>query len=144
MSECWPITAFSAETGASPVDATADAEATYTWLRVHAGELGMDPKRIVLAGASSGGQLAAVTAVTAHPDAAPAALVLFNPVLDFARLATNFHVADAQAKQISPNNLPLDHLLRRSSSKESLIPPSPFRPLVTFAPTPRDSPDGAN
>lgn len=96
--------------GVSPVEATSDAEAAYAWLVDHAGRLGIDPRRIVLAGASSGGQLAAVTALDAPPDRRPAALVLFNPVLDFMAFAQRVNVAPAQAQLLSPAELPLEHL----------------------------------
>jgi acetyl esterase len=74
-----------------PVEASRAAQAAACWLRQRAGQLGIDPARIALAGASSGGQIAAA-AVLQREDTTPEcasspgrkaeALVLFNPVLD--------------------------------------------------------------
>jgi acetyl esterase/lipase len=78
--------------GATPFDGVADAKSVIRWLRVHARELGIDPKRVVAAGGSAGAHLAAAAAifedrfddpgddlaVSARPDA----LVLFVPILD--------------------------------------------------------------
>lgn len=46
--------------------ATEDALAAWTWARDHAREIGGDPERIVVAGDSAGGNLAAVVAQTAR------------------------------------------------------------------------------
>jgi acetyl esterase/lipase len=67
-----------------------DAKSAVRWLRTHAAEYGIDPGRIVAAGGSAGGHIAACTAtidgfeaegedraVSSRPDA----MVLFNPVL---------------------------------------------------------------
>ncbi|NUP32471.1 MAG: alpha/beta hydrolase [Streptomycetaceae bacterium] len=54
------------------------------WIAEHATELGVDPRRIVVAGASAGGGLAAGTTVMAHDLSGPsiAAQVLVCPMLD--------------------------------------------------------------
>jgi len=92
-----------------PFDAVADARRCVRFLQEEAEELGLDRRKVVLAGASSGGHLAAMAALggsgedggtvgsgdctgaqsadpkTCDADATPlnlAALVLFNPVLD--------------------------------------------------------------
>ncbi len=67
-----------------------DAKSAVRWIRAHAGRLGVDPERIVAAGGSAGGHLAACTglvqgieeldedlSVLSRPDA----MILFNPVL---------------------------------------------------------------
>ncbi|MCS0615168.1 alpha/beta hydrolase [Massilia kyonggiensis] len=41
-----------------------DAKAAVRWVRAHAGEYGIDPDRIAIAGGSAGGQIAALTGVT--------------------------------------------------------------------------------
>jgi pectinesterase len=41
-----------------------DARAAVRWVRAHAGEYGIDPDRIAIAGGSAGGQIAALTGVT--------------------------------------------------------------------------------
>ncbi|HEY0865372.1 MAG TPA: alpha/beta hydrolase [Lacunisphaera sp.] len=70
----------------------ADARAAVRWLQVHAAELGLDPKRIVVSGSSAGGGLALWTAITASPPGSapeeaplhkPAALILMWPAADF-------------------------------------------------------------
>jgi len=69
-----------------------DARAAVRWLQVHAAELGLDPKRIVVSGSSAGGHLAIWTAITASPPGSdpaeaplekPAALILMWPAADF-------------------------------------------------------------
>lgn len=71
----------------TPLDAVADAQAAMAWLAAQAEEQGIDPTRIAAAGGSAGGHLAACTALAPPRElgtdsARPAALVLFNPVLD--------------------------------------------------------------
>ena len=77
--------------GTSPFDAVADARSAIRYLRSHAAELGIDPGRIVAAGASAGGHLAAATACIwkfddpaddRGIDARPNALMLWYPVID--------------------------------------------------------------
>ena len=61
-----------------------DAEAALTWLAAAAAELGVDPGRIAIGGDSSGGNLAAVTAIAARERGGPALRlqVLVYPVVD--------------------------------------------------------------
>lgn len=77
----------------APPDCVADARAAIRWVRKYASLLGIDPEKIVAAGGSAGGHLAACTAikdeVESQPDHAdiscrPNALLLYNPVLKFA------------------------------------------------------------
>jgi sialate O-acetylesterase len=72
-------------------DCVKDARSAIRYVRSHAAELGIDPEKIVVNGASAGGHLAAATALfdgvdEAGEDAsiscAPNALVLFSPVID--------------------------------------------------------------
>lgn len=82
--------------GTEPDAAARDGRSAVRWVRSHAGDLGIDPARIVVSGASSGGHVAACTAhcpldevageeprVSARPDA----LILFNPVVDYEEFA---------------------------------------------------------
>jgi acetyl esterase/lipase len=76
--------------GATPFDSLADAKSAIRFVRAHAKEWGIDPLRVIAAGASAGAQLAAAalspgfdnpsddTAVSSRPDA----LVLWYPVID--------------------------------------------------------------
>ncbi len=77
--------------GTSPFEAVEDARSVVRWARSHAAELGIDPTKIVAAGGSAGGHVAAATAMLPGPDSEgdnlhvpcrPDALVLFNPVVD--------------------------------------------------------------
>lgn len=76
--------------GVKPVNCVADAKSCIRWLRRNAVRLGVDPKRIVAAGGSAGGHLAAATATLPAFDeldedksasSVPNALILFNPAL---------------------------------------------------------------
>jgi acetyl esterase len=78
--------------GVNPDKCVEDAKSAVRWLRSNAGKLGIDPDRIVGAGGSAGGHIAACTALTEGLEAEgedrsisskPNALVLFNPVLRF-------------------------------------------------------------
>ena len=77
--------------GTTPMDATRDARSALRAFAAHAKDLGVDPQRIFVGGASAGGHLACMTALGAglgEPDEekAPAphvaALLLWNPVVD--------------------------------------------------------------
>ena len=77
--------------GTDPRAALADAISAMRYVRSHAATLSLDPDRIAAGGGSAGGQLAAALATSegfAEPSEAegishrPAALVLFNPVID--------------------------------------------------------------
>ncbi len=68
-----------------------DGKSAVRWLRVHAGELGIDKDRIVSSGGSAGAHVAACTYIVQGYEAEgedlktssrPNLLVLFNPVLD--------------------------------------------------------------
>lgn len=76
--------------GVKPVTCVADAKSCVRWIRSNAARLGIDPKRIVAAGGSAGGHLAAATATLPGFDepgedktvsSVPNALILFNPAL---------------------------------------------------------------
>src|SRR5690606_26366243 len=75
--------------GVKAVDCVRDAKSAIRWVRAHAQELGIDPERIVAAGGSAGGHIAACTGLVKEFDepseeaavsSRPNALVLFNPV----------------------------------------------------------------
>lgn len=77
--------------GTSPFECVADGKSAVRWVREHATELGIDPNRIVAAGGSAGGHVAACTGIIeGHEEAGedlsirstPDAMILFNPVLD--------------------------------------------------------------
>ena len=77
--------------GTTPFDAVEDAKSAIRYVRKHAGELGVDPDRIVASGGSAGGHIAGCTGVIEGLDrktedaavsSVPNAMILFNPVLD--------------------------------------------------------------
>jgi len=85
-----------------------DAKSAIRWVRAHATELGIDPGKVIAAGGSAGGHLAACTALVTAFDAEtddktisaiPNALVLFNPALNIATLA--------RQKEPGPDDLPM-------------------------------------
>ena len=94
----------------SPLDAVEDGKSAIRWIRSHAKELGIDPQRIVAAGGSAGGHIAACTDMVVGLDedtedksisSRPNALILFNPVLDTTTIEKRFE-NEEQAKTISP------------------------------------------
>lgn len=76
--------------GGTPEDCVADGRAAVRWVEEHAGELGIDSRKIISQGSSAGGHVAAWTAIPSAgpgkddpaPRILPAALVLLNPVTD--------------------------------------------------------------
>jgi acetyl esterase len=72
----------------TPIEAVADAREALRWIRRHAAELGVDPRRVVALGWSAGAHLAAMTAALVDPlaeldaRAVPDALVLWYPPMD--------------------------------------------------------------
>jgi acetyl esterase len=79
----------------TPDKSVEDAKSAIRWVRSHARELGVDADKIIAAGGSAGGHLAAATALLDDFDAAeddasvscrPSALVLFNPVLNLEKV----------------------------------------------------------
>jgi len=65
--------------GTTPMECVQDAGAALRYVRAHAEELGVYPDRIIAAGGSAGGHLAACT--VSSGEAQPDALALHNPVL---------------------------------------------------------------
>jgi acetyl esterase/lipase len=75
----------------TPFEALKDAKSAIRYIREHAGELNIDTSKIIAAGGSAGGHLAAATALIAdynestdnlYISSIPNALVLYNPVFD--------------------------------------------------------------
>jgi acetyl esterase/lipase len=73
-----------------------DCYAGLLWTAAHAGELGIDPTRIVLAGQSAGGGLAAGTALLARDRQGPPLLgqILISPMLDDSDSTVSTHQID--------------------------------------------------
>src|SRR5882724_5277000 len=77
--------------GTSPLESVADGRAALRWVEDHADKLGIDPKKIVVGGSSSGGHVALWTAIEHTPPGSatneapltkPFALILVSPVSD--------------------------------------------------------------
>lgn len=94
--------------GSNPLDSLDDAEAAYAWLRTHTEAYNIDPRRLVLAGSSAGGHLALAAGLQAAETEKPAALVLFNPVVDLVSLAPDD--LKELARGISPSDMPIGHM----------------------------------
>lgn len=100
--------------GVTPKECVEDAKSAVRWLRQNVATLGVDPDRIVAAGGSAGGHIAACTAFTPGLDATnehtdvsskPNALVLFNPALRFSgspELMRRIGNDESLGKAISP------------------------------------------
>jgi acetyl esterase/lipase/outer membrane protein assembly factor BamB len=99
--------------GVTPDQCVEDARSAVRWLRQHAGELGIDPMKLISSGGSAGGHLAASTMISESVESPeddvsistlPQAMVLFNPVLSFEPEALIKRLGDRQhlARRISP------------------------------------------
>jgi acetyl esterase/lipase len=97
--------------GVTPFECVRDAKSAVRWVRAHAAELGVDPDRIVAAGGSAGGHLAACAGVIEGLDeegedegtsSRPNALILFNPVIDTGIRGYGSKVLGERARTISP------------------------------------------
>ena len=101
---------FSAAYRLSPHDppdlrgAIDDAARALQYLHDHAAALGVDPARIVVGGGSAAGHLAASLGAGLHGQqrARPRALLLLNPVLDFAPCTPFHHLAGTDWRAVSP------------------------------------------
>ena len=100
-------------TGTNNIDAClADCQAAIAYLRRHASELGVDPKRIAVVGESAGGHLAAalgtVTVDAGLSESVPDALVLLNPITDLT--TRREERLGSAAEKLSP----LQHISKRT------------------------------
>lgn len=95
----------------TPDKCVEDAKSAVRWLRHHAATLGIDAERIVAAGGSAGGHIAACTATVQDTESAgedisvsakPNAMILFNPVLHLEPIARRMG-DEEMAKKITPN-----------------------------------------
>jgi acetyl esterase len=107
--------------GVKGVDCVRDAKSAIRWVRQHAEELHIDPKRIVAGGGSAGGHIAACTGTIDdydEPDedgsisSRPDAMVLFNPALSF------------DANDVSPEKRKVLNFGKRMGVEPTLISPA--------------------
>lgn len=95
----------------TPFDAVEDAKSTVRWIRENAKELGVKKNKLVAAGGSAGGHLAACTAIIPAYEAPgenhktsskPNALILFNPVINTLPEGYGSERLGERAESISP------------------------------------------
>ncbi|MGE0741379.1 MAG: alpha/beta hydrolase [Hyphomonadaceae bacterium] len=86
----------------TPAHATADARATFRWLRENAERLNIDPTRLAAYGVSAGGQLSVTAAQSEDERARPNLLVLLSPALDVERDAWFIRLSGAATRALSP------------------------------------------
>lgn len=90
--------------GTGPVEAAEDVRNLLAWLSQHSENFGIDPQRVVLAGASGGAWLALQQVLpTAAPAIVPQALVLFSALLDTGGKSIASRFPDAvTARRLNP------------------------------------------
>jgi len=119
----------------TPQDAIADAKSAMRWLKENADKLNIDKNRIIAAGGSAGGHLAACTATLPgfndpsddlNIDPKPDGLILFNPVLNTAVIMDRFG-GEKEVKETSP----IFHISESTpptlifhGTEDTLVPPS--------------------
>ena len=95
----------------TPFDAVEDAKSAMKWVKKHAKELGINKNKIAAAGGSAGGHLAVSTAIIPGFESSddmrgisprPAALVLFNPVINTMPEGYGSERLGDRAESISP------------------------------------------
>ncbi len=95
----------------TPFESVKDAKSAMRFIKIHADSLEIDVERIIAAGGSAGGHLAACTAIidavneetddlSVSPK--PMALVLFNPVVDTGKRGYGQEKLDGREFEISP------------------------------------------
>ena len=95
----------------SPFECVQDGKSAIRWVRKNADKLGIDVNKIVAAGGSAGGHVAACTGViTGHEEpeedvsfsSVPNAMILFNPVLDTTEKGYGAKKVEGRETEISP------------------------------------------
>lgn len=96
----------------TPFECVQDGKSAIRWVRAHAKALGVNPDKIVAAGGSAGGHVAACTGVIeGHEEegedmsvsSIPNAMILFNPVLDTTAMGYGLKkVSENRQTEISP------------------------------------------
>jgi acetyl esterase/lipase len=110
VSACPQYRLYKPGTEVTVAECVKDARLAIRYLRAHAAELGIDPQKIAVSGASAGGHLAAATALFDVNEAgedtsvscAPNALILFSPVIDTSSEGYGHAKVGAQWEALSP------------------------------------------
>ena len=101
----------SSRNNSTPFDAVEDAKSAVRWIRTHAKTLGIKKNKLVAAGGSAGGHLAASTAIVPGYEnpgenlkisSKPNALILFNPVINTLPEGYGSERLGDKAESISP------------------------------------------
>ena len=118
--------------GVSAEECIKDAKSAIRWLRQNASQLGIDPTKIIAAGGSAGGHLAAATATVSgfdhttdllSVDAKPNALILFNPVLVLAPVPEQLDLKNAFSKTLKKRfNAPLESVSPYHNLNKGIVP----------------------
>jgi len=99
---------------ATPLDGLEDAKAAVSWVRGHAEDLGIDPEKVIASGLSSGGTLAALTAVTSDLEiesteinSKPNAVIIWSGCVDVTTQGWFQYCLNDQVdnKELSPTHL---------------------------------------
>lgn len=102
---------LNARAGTTVFDCVRDGRSAVRFVRAHAAELGVDPQKVIVCGASAGGHVAAGTALfdgfdDAHDDlrisSVPNALVLLYPVIDTSKEGYGNSKIGERWREISP------------------------------------------
>lgn len=97
--------------GTTPFESVKDAKSAMRYLKINGEQLGIDTARIVAAGGSAGGHLAACTAIFENFNeetddlnfsTIPMALVLFNPVVDTGKRGYGQEKLEGREFELSP------------------------------------------
>lgn len=114
--------------GVKAVSCVADGKSAIRWVRANAQRLGIDPERIVAAGGSAGGHVAASTGVIRGRDesgedekisSVPNAMVLFNPAVVLANVEGKFELDKERGSRlgdrmgVEPTELSPVHHIRK-------------------------------
>ena len=125
--------------GTTPFESVADGKSALRWIRQHAARLGIDPRKIVAAGGSAGGQVAAAAGMVQGLDepgedlqvsSRPDALALWYPVIDNGPSGYGDATVKARYREISPlHNVDSDSppTIVFLGTEDALIPVSTIR-----------------
>lgn len=112
----------------TPLDALSDVCAAFQWMRKHADELNIDPKRVAGYGVSAGGHLVASAATVGCPPggaaaarSGPDALLLWSPALDLS--ADRWFEEKLQGRANAADYSPVELSARRHRPPASSMAP---------------------
>lgn len=139
--------------GVTPYECVRDARSAMRWVRGHVRDLGIDPDRLAAGGGSAGGHLAATTAAARECDdpaddasvsCMPAAMILFNPVLDTVVESWQHKGHNEMVQRLLEKIGPQGHTISPTHNVRPGLPPTcifhgeddvtvPFRHIQDFA-----------